>query len=124
MFGLRNRDTLPPDVAEELDALVTKLSAYLLAEHTENARHDQRPNGFDAVPIGTIAVWPLSIAPDSWLMCNGAAIRRDTYSQLFGVIGTTYGVGDGSTTYNLPNIAAGPVAGTHYMILSGVGASR
>ena len=42
-------------------------------------------------------------APTGWLLCNGAAISRTTYARLFAVIGTTYGAGDGSTTFNLPD---------------------
>ena len=44
-----------------------------------------------------------SSAPNGWSICNGAAISRTTYATLFGIIGTTYGVGDGSTTFNLPD---------------------
>jgi microcystin-dependent protein len=40
---------------------------------------------------------------DGWLLCDGAAVSRTTYAKLFAVIGTTYGVGNGSTTFNLPN---------------------
>ena len=42
--------------------------------------------------------------PEGWLLCNGAAISRETYAALFNVIGTTYGSGNGSTTFNLPNL--------------------
>ena len=55
------------------------------------------------VPAGVI--WPYggSSAPTGFLLCNGSAISRATYSDLFAVIGTLYGVGDGATTFNLPN---------------------
>lgn len=52
---------------------------------------------------GTFKPWLQSSAPAGWLKCNGAAISRTLYAKLFGVIGTTYGVGDGSTTFNLPD---------------------
>jgi microcystin-dependent protein len=42
--------------------------------------------------------------PSGWLLCDGAAISRSTYSVLFGVIGTVYGPGDGSTTFNVPDL--------------------
>jgi microcystin-dependent protein len=42
--------------------------------------------------------------PSGWLRCDGAAVSRSTYSALFAAIGTTYGVGDGSTTFNLPDL--------------------
>lgn len=53
--------------------------------------------------VGDIKMWPVSTPPSSWLNCNGAAISRSTYASLFALIGTTFGTGDGSTTFNLPN---------------------
>lgn len=50
--------------------------------------------------------------PDGWLLCNGAAVSRSTYAVLFAVIGTKHGSGDGSTTFNLPNLANRFVEGT------------
>ncbi len=52
---------------------------------------------------GSIMFWPTSTPPSGWLKRNGAAISRTTYAALFSVIGTTYGAGDGSTTFNLPD---------------------
>ena len=43
--------------------------------------------------------------PEGWLLCDGAAVSRETYAALFNIIGTTYGSGNGSTTFNLPNLA-------------------
>ena len=45
-----------------------------------------------------------SAAPADWLLCDGSAVSRTTYSGLFAIIGTTYGVGDGSTTFNVPDM--------------------
>lgn len=58
------------------------------------------------VPIGALIMWPSSTAnPDVnvWLEANGAPVSRVTYANLFAIIGTTYGAGDGSTTFNLPD---------------------
>ena len=55
-------------------------------------------------PIGSYIQFAGSQAPDGFLVCNGGEISRTTYSKLFAVIGTTYGSGDGSTTFNLPNL--------------------
>lgn len=55
-------------------------------------------------PVGIIEIFAGSTAPPGWLICDGTAVSRDTYSALFNVIGTTYGAGDGSTTFNLPNL--------------------
>jgi microcystin-dependent protein len=54
--------------------------------------------------VGAIKPWPKATAPDGYVLCNGAAISRSTYADLFGVISTTYGAGDGSTTFNVPQL--------------------
>lgn len=57
------------------------------------------------VPVGGIFPFAGSASPDAlFLLCDGAAISRSTYSILFALIGTTYGVGDGSTTFNVPDL--------------------
>ena len=58
----------------------------------------------DALPTGSYIQFAGSQAPEGFLVCNGGEISRTTYSALFAVIGTTYGSGDGSTTFNLPNL--------------------
>lgn len=54
-------------------------------------------------PVGIIQMWPTTSAPIGYLLCDGTAVSRTTYAALFAVIGTTYGVGDASTTFNVPN---------------------
>ena len=56
------------------------------------------------LPIGSYIQFSGSQAPAGFLVCNGSAVSRTTYSRLFAVIGTTYGSGNGSTTFNLPNL--------------------
>lgn len=57
------------------------------------------------VPVGSILPYGGSSSPNSdWLLCYGQAVSRSTYSTLFAVLGTAYGVGDGSTTFNLPDL--------------------
>lgn len=59
----------------------------------------------DTLPIAAIIPWSTTIAPNqNWLVCNGQAVSRTTYSQLFNIIGTQYGEGDGSTTFNVPDL--------------------
>ena len=60
--------------------------------------------GGDSTPIGTVEAYSGNTAPNGYLLCDGSAVSRTTYSDLFSVIGTTYGSGDGSTTFNLPNL--------------------
>jgi microcystin-dependent protein len=62
----------------------------------------------DATPVGLYADFPGSMPPAGWLIRNGAAVSRATYADLFATIGTTFGAGDGSTTFNLPDDVLGP----------------
>jgi len=55
-------------------------------------------------PTGLTVAYAGTTAPSGWLLCDGSAVSRSTYSDLFNVIGTTYGSGDGSTTFNLPDL--------------------
>jgi microcystin-dependent protein len=61
-------------------------------------------NAPNPIVAGTIAYLGMNSAPTGWLKANGAAVSRTTYAALFTAIGTTYGVGDGSTTFNLPDL--------------------
>jgi microcystin-dependent protein len=56
------------------------------------------------VPIGGIVQYGGTTAPTNWVLCQGQAISRTTYADLFTALGTAYGVGDGSTTFNVPNL--------------------
>lgn len=62
-------------------------------------------------PIGGTIMWPATTVPALWLDCDGSAISRTTYADLFAVIGTTWGVGDGSTTFNLPDLRGRSIIG-------------
>lgn len=55
-------------------------------------------------PTGTVQAYAGSVAPTGWVICDGSAISRSTYAKLFALVGTTYGVGDGSTTFNVPDL--------------------
>ena len=61
-------------------------------------------NAPNPINAGTIAYLGMSTAPTGWLKANGATISRSTYADLFAAIGTTYGAGDGSTTFNIPDL--------------------
>lgn len=73
-------------------------------------------NGNAIVPVGEVKMYAGSSAPSGFLLCNGAAVSRTTYAALFGVINTTYGPGDGSTTFNLPDLRGRVVAGVDYNV--------
>lgn len=65
-----------------------------------------------SIPIGAIIAWPLSTIPNNYIVANGAAVSRTTYSELFNVYGTTFGSGNGSTTFTLPNLTDKFLAGS------------
>lgn len=67
------------------------------------------------VPVGSIVDYAGSSAPSGWLLLYGQAISRVTYSALFAILGTTYGPGDGSTTFNLPDLRGFVVGGRDNM---------
>lgn len=71
---------------------------------------------------GLILPFAGSVAPQSWLLCDGKAISRVDYAELFAAIGTTYGAGDGSTTFNVPDCRGRVIAGRDDM--GGTAANR
>jgi microcystin-dependent protein len=62
-------------------------------------------------PTGALMPFAGISAPSGFLLCDGSAVSRDTYSELFSVIGTSYGIGDGSTTFNVPDLKGKVIAG-------------
>jgi microcystin-dependent protein len=64
-----------------------------------------------AEPAGIVMPFAGSTAPEGYLLCDGSAVSRSDYATLFGVIGTTYGAGDGSTTFNVPDLSGRVVIG-------------
>lgn len=74
------------------------------------------------IPVGVISAYAGSSAPSGWLLCFGQAVSRSTYSDLFAALSTTYGAGDGSTTFNLPDLRGRVPAGVDNM--GGSAASR
>jgi microcystin-dependent protein len=94
---------------------LSELAGNLSTAYT-NLRLDQ------SLPIGIVMPFAGSTAPSGWALCYGQALSRSTYSGLYGVIGTQYGIGDGSTTFNLPDLRGRVAAGRDNM--GGTGASR
>jgi microcystin-dependent protein len=58
----------------------------------------------DMFPSAAILAMATTSVPSGWLECDGAAVSRTTYATLFGLIGTTYGAGNGTTTFNVPDL--------------------
>lgn len=75
-----------------------------------------------ASPIGAVLDYAGTAAPSGWLLCYGQAVSRTTYALLFAALGTTHGIGDGSTTFNVPDLRGRVVAGQDDM--GGASANR
>ena len=69
------------------------------------------PKGGPGVPVGSVFWLAAQTAPEGYLICDGSAVSRTEYADLFAAIGTTFGTGDGSTTFALPNLQAAFVRG-------------
>lgn len=68
--------------------------------------------GVTMFPTGSVIPYAATAAPSGWLPCDGAAVSRTTYADLFALIGSTFGAGDGSTTFNVPDLRGRTVIGT------------
>ena len=76
-------------------------------------------------PTGEIKMWATATAPTGFLLCSGAAVSRTIYADLFAVISTTFGSGDGSTTFNLPNFKNRmPIGAGDLYSVAGTGGSK
>ena len=87
-----------------IDALGNQYSGYWNGNAATFNGWVTTPAGGTSVPPGTVLAFAGGTVPTGYLLCNAAAINRTTYAGLFAAIGTTYGAGDGSTTFNLPEL--------------------
>lgn len=97
-------DGKAPKTHTHTTAQVTGLDSHIAAEVNKISP--------SIVPPGMILAFAGKTVPNGWLLCNGAAVSRTTYANLFQAIGTAWGAGDGSTTFNLPNFTGRVVQGT------------
>lgn len=83
-----------------------------VAEHRlETEAHPQYARVLHGVPTGAILAWTTQNPPDGFLVCEGQAVLRTQFAGLFSILGTTFGAGDGSTTFNLPDLRERFVSG-------------
>jgi microcystin-dependent protein len=73
----------------------------------------------ESTPAGAVMAFAMNSAPAGWLAANGSNVSRSTYAALFAAIGTTYGAGDGSTTFALPDLRGIFVRGSDSQTISG-----
>jgi microcystin-dependent protein len=97
--------TIPANLIGSLKANVRQL--WLLTKQNFED-HQQRLNSLDSafalIPTATIVQYPSNTVPAGYLSCNGAAVSRLAYATLFAAIGTSYGAGDLSSTFNIPDL--------------------
>lgn len=102
MPDLTERHELPLPLGNEN---VTRANHRALVEKID----DEIPTDEEITAIarrmaGEMVMWPVAAAPEGWLLCEGQAVSRATYADLYALIGDTYGAGNGTTTFNLPNL--------------------
>jgi len=79
----------------------------------------------EGIPTATIIPWSDSAVPSGYLECNGQAVSRSTYAALFAIVSTTYGTGDGSSTFNVPNLSDNvPVGKSNNKALASTGGAN
>ena len=103
--GLEIGDVLAlmPTESDEMVAVGVITDKALAAAQAPASQEDVANAVGGAIPPGSIIMTARAAAPDGWLLCNGQAVSRSTYARLFAAIGTVFGVGDGSTTFNVPD---------------------
>ena len=106
---LENEATITELSNQELTQKITELESKFGELKDENIKLESEVNTLktkpsDSTPVGTIISYSTSHVPDGYLECNGQAVSRTEYAALFEKIGTLYGAGDGSTTFNVPNL--------------------
>ena len=99
--ALRAPDNVSSDVTLTLPSTDGDANDVLQSDGSGNLSFAALPQ---AVPTGSVHVMATTTAPSGYLKCNGAAVSRTTYADLFAIIGTTWGEGDGSSTFNVPDL--------------------
>jgi len=90
----------PPVVGDSV-AVERSRDGWLMVTHVLGRDPAPLPAG---VPVGAITAHGGATAPDGWLLCDGTAVSRTTFAALFAVVGVAFGAGDGTTTFNVPDL--------------------
>jgi microcystin-dependent protein len=87
----------------EISGTGSRTNPYVVSAATEVIIEGGGPTPADRI-TGEMTMWGGLSAPTGWLLCNGQAVNRAVYADLYAILGTRFGAGDGSTTFNLPNM--------------------
>lgn len=109
--NLKNLENLFSKVLVGSNSTV-QLSMEQLNEYIDQRVNQKLSEAITSNPIGTIIAYSVDNVPSGYLKCEGQAVSRTDYSDLFNIIGTTYGSGDGSTTFNVPDLRGEFLRGT------------
>lgn len=93
-----------PAVVNEFEALFARLTGFLSQSFDEDGQLIVADPNLATVPVGGLVPYAGGTAPSGYLLCDGAQVSRVTYKSLFDVIGTAYGTGNGTTTFNVPDL--------------------
>lgn len=96
--GLTVEGTITGNLAGNADTATNATNA------TNDANGNPIASTYLPAVVGAVVAFAGSTTPQGWLLCDGSAVSRTDYAALYAVIGTTYGAGNGSTTFNLPNL--------------------
>lgn len=89
-----NQDLVPGDIK----------AGQVITVSFDGANYQMESHLANPFPVGMVSPYAGAAAPAGWLLCDGTAVSRTTYASLFAAIGTTYGAGDGATTFNIPDM--------------------
>jgi len=103
-FTNLNTDKVETSVLDTDTTLAANSDAKVATQKAVKTYVDAKAGQTYLVPTGAILPYGAATAPANFLLCDGSAVSRSTYATLLAVIGTTYGVGNGTTTFNLPNL--------------------
>lgn len=103
-FANLNSDKIETSVLDTDTALAANSDAKVATQKAVKAYIDALGGLSNLVPTGSILPYGAATAPSNYLLCDGSEVSRSTYATLFGIVSTNYGVGNGSTTFNLPNL--------------------
>lgn len=110
--ALLNQMVNSATIANVVDADISASAAIAASKLATSAQQS-------LVPAGAVMPFAMNSAPSGWLAADGTAVSRSTYAALFSAIGTTHGSGDGSTTFNLPDLRGIFVRGSGSQSISG-----
>lgn len=100
-----------PAVAGEFEHLIARLRGFLSQSFDADGQLIVADPNLAVVPVGGLVSFAGATAPNGWIICDGSQKSRVDYKSLFDVIGTTWGSGDGSTTFNIPDLRGRTIIG-------------